>query len=145
MSAKAKAKQLAAIGARPVAVNECVSQRKSDYAAKKRKAERDNHKAKLAGAAVLVHAGVTLSPRVLAMLEAARVPAPVNTKAEIGRVAMGVRSMLTTLLVDLGKYGEADERDLQEVLVHLDRSRSALLDLPRAARERRMASLMVGG
>ena len=144
MSTKKTAKRLKAIGSAPVAVNELVNQRKSDYAEKKRKAAADNRKAQLKAAGTVVHEGLVLSPRVTAMLAAARSPAPISPKAELHRVAMDVRSMLISLIVDLNKYSDDDAGEIREISIHLDRARSAMLDLPRVNRERRIATIMAG-
>lgn len=74
-STKALAKKLKAIGSTPVAISDLAGQRRSDYAKKKRKAAAANRAAKLRQAGIVVHTGPGLSPRVLALMEAAAVSA----------------------------------------------------------------------
>ena len=68
---------------------------------------------------------------------------PLPDKTELFRAAMAVRSMLTDLIGKLDGYDAFElQHEIAELTIHLHRSRSVLIDLPRAQREHHEARVM---
>ena len=75
------------------------------------------------------------------MQEAKKNKKPLSLTTELSKSAAEIRSMLVELQMNIAKYGDDDHAEIEEILSALDRTRSALLDLPKAARDRKLASM----